>query len=66
MWGAQGEGERDQARLGKVDWAGTGRDGWGLTMAQQNFPQATLALSEYSEIDTFWSMIPSAKLSSLR
>ena len=36
-----------------------------LTIAQQNFPQATLALSEYSEMDTFWSMIPSAKLSSL-
>ena len=38
----------------------------GLTIAQQNLPHATLALSEYSEIDTFWSMIPSAKLSSLR
>lgn len=25
----------------------------GLTMAQQNLPQATLALSEYSLIDTF-------------
>lgn len=36
------------------------------TIAQQNLPQATLALREYSEIDTFWSMIPSAKLSSLQ
>jgi hypothetical protein len=34
-------------------------------MAQQNLPQATLALSEYSLIETFWSTTPSAKLSSL-
>ena len=34
-------------------------------MAQQNLPQATLALREYSLIETFWSTTPSAKLSSL-
>lgn len=35
-------------------------------MAQQNFPHATLALSEYSLIEIFWSTTPSAKLSSLQ
>lgn len=35
------------------------------TMAQQNLPHATEAESEYSEMEIFWSMTPSAKLSSL-